>query len=103
MHKLLFHHHHKYQELDPLIRSVSRVTVALSNDSSVFQLFSFHVIYSGMISRGFGRVSFHSICVPIGHHDRSYRVTVPYGACIKCDLLKMRIYGSKHVEECNIV
>ena len=43
------------------------------------------------------------INAPIGHHDRSYRVTVPYAACIKCDLLKMSIYDSKHVEECNIV
>jgi hypothetical protein len=44
----------------------------------------------------------HSICVPTGHHDRSLRVTVTYAACIQCDLLKMSIYGSKHVEECNI-
>jgi len=28
-----------------------------------------------------------------------YRVTVPYAACIQCDVLKMSIYGSKHVEE----
>jgi hypothetical protein len=40
---------------------------------------------------------------PIGHHDRSQTVTVPYAACIQCDLLKMSIYGSKHVEECNII
>jgi hypothetical protein len=50
--------HHKHQELDPLIRSVSRVTVALSSVSSVFQLFSFLVVCSGMISRGFGFVAF---------------------------------------------
>jgi hypothetical protein len=27
----------------------------------------------------------------------------PYAACIQCDLLKMSIYGSKHVAECNII
>jgi len=29
----------------------------------------------------------------------TYRVTVPYAACIQCILLKMSTYGSKHVEE----
>ena len=38
------HNHHKHQGLDPLIRSVSKVTTALSNVSSVFQLFSFLVV-----------------------------------------------------------
>ena len=52
------HHHHKHQGLDPLIRSVSRVTVALSIVSSVFQLFSFLVVCSDMISKGFGLVAF---------------------------------------------
>jgi hypothetical protein len=52
------HHHHKHQELDPLIRSVSHVTTALSNASSVFQLFSFLVVCSGMISKGLGFVAF---------------------------------------------
>ena len=52
------HHHHKRQGLDPLIRSVSRVTVARANASSVFQLFSFLVVCSGMISKGFGFVAF---------------------------------------------
>jgi len=33
------HHHHKHQGLDPLVRSVSRVTAARANASSVFQLF----------------------------------------------------------------
>jgi hypothetical protein len=51
-------HHHKHQGLDPLIHSVSRFTAALANDSSVFQLFSFLVVCSGMISRGFGFVAF---------------------------------------------
>ena len=54
---LLRHHHHHHQGLDPLIRSVSRVTAALSNVSSVFQLFSFLVVCSGMISKGFGFVA----------------------------------------------
>ena len=51
-------HHHKHQGLDPLIRSVSRVTAARANASSVFQLFSFPVVCSGMISKGFGFVAF---------------------------------------------
>jgi len=52
------HHHHKHQGLDPLIRSVSRVTAARANASSVFQLFSFLVVCSGMIWKGFGFVAF---------------------------------------------
>jgi hypothetical protein len=52
------HHHHKHQVLDPLIRSVSKFTTALSNVSSVFQLFSFLVVCSSMISNGFGFVAF---------------------------------------------
>ena len=52
------HHHHKHQGLDPLIRSVSRVTTAVANVSSVFQLFSFLVVCSDMISKGFGLVAF---------------------------------------------
>ena len=47
------YHHHKHQGLDPLIRSVSRVTAARANASSVFQLFSFLVVCSGMISKGY--------------------------------------------------
>jgi hypothetical protein len=52
------HHHHKHHGLDPLIRSVSRVTTAPANVSSVFQLFSFFVVCSGMILKGFGFVAF---------------------------------------------
>jgi hypothetical protein len=48
----------KHQGLDPLLRSVSRVTAPLANVSSVFQLFFFLVVCSGMISRGFGFVAF---------------------------------------------
>ena len=54
----LFHHHHKHQELDPLIRSISRATTARASASSVFQLFSFLVVCSGMISKGFSFVAF---------------------------------------------
>jgi hypothetical protein len=50
--------HHKYQGLDPLIRSSSRVTTALANVSSVFQLFCFLVVFSDMISEGFSLVAF---------------------------------------------
>ena len=57
----LHHHHHKNQELDPLIRSVSRVKAARANASSVFQLFSFLAVCSGMISKGFGFVTFFAI------------------------------------------
>ena len=52
------YHHHKHQGLHPLIRSVSRVTTALANVSSVFQLLSFPVVCGGMISKGFGFVAF---------------------------------------------
>jgi len=51
------HHHHKHKGLDPLIRSVSRAAAARANASSVFQLFSFLVDCSGMISKGFGFVA----------------------------------------------
>jgi len=54
----IHHHKHKHQGLDPLIRSVSRVITALANISSVFQLFSFLVGCSDMISKGFGFVAF---------------------------------------------
>jgi len=55
---ICFHHHHKHQGLDPLIRSVSRVNAARANASSVFQLFSFLVVCSGMISKGLIFVAF---------------------------------------------
>ena len=54
----LIYHHHKHQRLDPLIRSVSRVTNALAKVSSVFQLFSFLMVCNGMISKGSGFVAF---------------------------------------------
>jgi len=49
--------HHKHQGLAPLIRSVSRVTTALANVSSVLKLFFFLVVCSDMISKGFGLVA----------------------------------------------
>jgi len=52
------YHHHKHPGLGHLARSVSRVKVALSIVSSVFQLFSFLVGCSGMILKGFGFVAF---------------------------------------------
>jgi len=52
------HHHRKDQGLDLLIRSVSTVTAARANASSVFQLFSFLVVCSSMISKGFSFVAF---------------------------------------------
>jgi len=56
------YHHHKHQGLDPLIPSVSIVTPARANVSSVFQLFSFLVVCSGMISKGYGfKVFFASV------------------------------------------
>jgi len=52
------HHHDRHQGLDPLIRSVSKVTTAFSYVSSVFQFFSFLVVCSSMISKGFGFIAF---------------------------------------------
>ena len=52
------YHQHKHQVFDPLIRSVSTVTAARANASSVFQLFFFFAVCSGMISKGFGFVAF---------------------------------------------
>ena len=65
MTSLLLFHHHKHQGLDPLIRSVSRVTTALANVSSVIQLFSFLVVCSDMISKGFGLVVFFASVNPV--------------------------------------
>jgi hypothetical protein len=67
------HHHHKHQGLDPLIRSVSTVTAARANASSVFQLFSFLVVCSGTISKGFSFVAFFasvkasSVCIHLSY------------------------------------
>jgi hypothetical protein len=53
----IIHQHHKHQGLDPLLRSVSTVTVARAN-ALVLQLLSFLVVCSGMISKGFSFVAF---------------------------------------------
>jgi hypothetical protein len=52
------YHHHKHPGLGHLARSVSRVKVALSIVSLVFQLFSFLVGCKGTILKGFGFVVF---------------------------------------------
>jgi hypothetical protein len=54
----IYNHHHKHPGLGHLARSVSRVKVAHSIVSLVFQLFSFRVGCKGMISKGFGFVAF---------------------------------------------
>jgi hypothetical protein len=71
-------HHHKHQALDPLIHSVSRVTVILANVSSVFQLFFFVVACSDMISKGFGLVAFFASVKP-----RSVCIHVSCPVCIQ--------------------
>jgi len=55
---VIHHSNNKHQGLDPLIRSVSTFTAARTNASSVFQLFSYLVVCSGMISKGFGFLAF---------------------------------------------
>ena len=63
---MLNYHHHQHDEhqgLDPLIRSASRVTAARANASSVFQLFSFLVVCSGMIVAFFASVKASSVCI----------------------------------------
>ena len=67
------HNNNKHQGLDPLIRCVSTVTAARANASSVFQLFSFLVVCSATISKGFGfmaffaRVKASSVCITKKH------------------------------------
>ena len=68
------HHHHKHQGLDPLIRSVSRVTAARANASSVFQLFSFLVVCSII----FSFILFCSVLLDIFMICRSSRSRVPF-------------------------
>jgi hypothetical protein len=70
-------HHYIHQGLDSLIRSVSRVTSAFANVSSVFQLFFFLVVCGDMISKGFGLVAFFvsvkasSVCI---HSSQSNQI-----------------------------
>ena len=94
-----FHkHYRKHQGLDPLIRSVSRVTTALTNVSWVFQLFSFLVVCSDMISKGFGLVaSFASVkassvcihlscpaCIQSVVHGVRSRLFCGHEGCVAC-------------------
>ena len=55
------HHHHKHQLLDPLIRSRLQRYSCSRQRFSVFQVFSFLVVCSGMISKGFGFVAFFAV------------------------------------------
>jgi hypothetical protein len=56
-HRLHCNHNHKHQGLGHSIRPFSSVTAVFTNVSSVFQSFSFPVVCSGMISKGFGFVA----------------------------------------------
>jgi len=82
-----------------LIRSVTRVTAARANASSVFQLFSFLVVCCGMISKGFGFVAFFasvkaiSVCIHI-----SCLVCLQYVVRGVCSHL---FYGHKCCSNCN--
>jgi hypothetical protein len=71
------HHHHKHQGLGHLARSVSTVTAALANVSSVSQLFSFLVDCSGMILKGFGFVAFftNTLSININRNSVIYMAT----------------------------
>jgi len=77
-----YHHHHKNPGLGHLVRSVSRVTVALSIVSSVSQLFSFLVGCSGMILKGFGFDAFF-----VGVKASSFCIHL---SCLVCSLFVVR-------------
>jgi hypothetical protein len=84
-------HHHKHQGLGHLARSVSGVTAALANVSSVSQLFSFLVDCSGMILKGFGFVAF---CA--GVKASSFCIHLSYLVCIQsvvCGVWSHLFYG----------
>jgi len=76
-----YHHHHKHPGLGHLVRSVSRVTVAVSIVSSVSQLFSSLVGCSGMILKGFGFVAWKIVPNSIVYHRlkfaRFFDITFP--------------------------
>ena len=78
----IYHHHHKQQGLDPLIRSVSIVTTALANVSSVFQLSFFLVVCSDMISKGSGLVAFFASVKPLPSVFRFYIYCMYFILCI---------------------
>jgi hypothetical protein len=73
--------HHKHQGLDHLAHSVSRVTAALTNVSSVSQLFSFLVDCSGMILKGFNCVAFFA-----GVKATSFCTHLSCLVCIQCEV-----------------
>jgi hypothetical protein len=74
------HHHHHYihQGLDPLIRSISELQLLSPTFFSVFQLFSFLVVCSDMISKGFSLVTFFasvkasSVCIHLSWQNSVY-------------------------------
>jgi hypothetical protein len=84
------HHHHQHQVLDHLIRSFSRVTTALSIVSSVSQLFSFLVVCSDMISKGFSLVAFFaslkasSVCIHLSCSVCIQSVVHGVRSCLFC-------------------
>jgi hypothetical protein len=80
-------HHHKHQGLGHMARSVSRITAALANVSSVSQLFSFLVDCSGMILKGFGRVAFFA-----GAKAISFCIHL---SCLLCILFVVRAVWSR--------
>jgi hypothetical protein len=85
------HHHHKHQGLGRLAHSISRVTAALANVSSVSQLFSFLVDCSGMILKGFGCVAFFA-----GVKASSFCIHLPCLVCIQsvvCGVWSCLFYG----------
>ena len=49
-----------------------------------------------------GGLSVHS-CAPTGHHEFSWRVTVPYAACRQLYAPEEGHLGLEHVEEINIL
>jgi hypothetical protein len=95
----LFHHHlhHKHPGLGHLARSVSRVTVALFIVSSVSQLFSFLVVCSGMILKGFGFVAFFA-----GVNASSFCIHLSCLVCSLCVVRGVRSHLFCGHERCNL-
>jgi hypothetical protein len=78
LHTHILLRHHKPQGLGHLARSVSRVTAALANVSSVSQLLSFLVECSGMILNGFGFVAFFAGVKKLGKNRNAINSTIIY-------------------------
>ena len=115
-------HHHKHPVLGHLARSVSRVTVALSNVSSVFQLFFFLVVCSDMILKGFSLVAFFaavkasSVCIRLScpvciqsvvHSVRSRLFRGHIGCSLPevsiTSFLPLQFFVSVRLSECNFL